>query len=98
MAFALPTNCDEGLMICLAQWSYNVTNGMFWALILLAFTVILYMTTFRYGTPRAFGFASVAGMVGAIWLGIMELLSWWIASAFIIAGFIGFAVMILSEK
>ena len=91
------STCD-GLMYCLASWAYNVTNGFFWTAILLGFCVVLAMSTQRFGSARSFGFASVAGMLGAVWFGTMQLMPWWVASAFILAGATGFAVMIINEK
>ena len=88
--------CD-GMIYCFGQWAYEVTNGMFWVLALLAFTVAIYLASIRLGSRRAFGFASFVGMIGAIFLAVLQFMSWWIASAFILTGIIGLAVMIMTE-
>jgi len=102
MAFETPTNmldsCSEGFMYCFAKWASNVTSGLFWVLALLSFTVIILIASMRYGSPRAFGFGSFVGMIGAIFLAILQLIPWWSASVFIIIGVIGFAVMIIQGK
>lgn len=98
----LPTEilrtCTDGFLWCFADWAYTVTNGLFWAVALMSFCVVLYMATAYLGSVRAFGFGSFVGMIGAIWLAIAGLLSWWIASLFILTGIIGLAMMIMSEK
>lgn len=101
MAFSLPADmletCD-GIFYCLAQWANSVTGGFFWVAILIAFIIVLFMATMRFGTPRAFGFSTLAGLLGAIWLVIMNLIPWTIASQFIIAGIIGVVVLIVSGR
>ena len=100
--FSLPSNilqdCGDGFVFCISLWANNVTDGLFWAFALLAFAVILFMGTARLGNVRAYGYASFVGMVGAIWLVVMGLLSWTLASAFILNGILGLAIMIMSEK
>ena len=91
-------NTCDGLFYCLAQWMYQVTNGLAFSMMLLAFCIVLMVASSRFGTPRSFGFASVTGMLGAILLAIMQLMPWWTASAFILVGVAGFAVMIMNEK
>ena len=56
MAHPLPTNLGscEGLFYCLADWAYDVTGGLFWALIFLGFLIVLFVGTQRFGTSRAF--------------------------------------------
>ena len=104
MAHALPSatvrTCEEtnGMLYCFSEWAFTVTQGTFWVFMLLAFAVAIYMASFRLGTSRAFGFASFVGMIGSIWFAIMELMAWTWASAFILCGTIGIAVLILSEK
>lgn len=101
MAHQLPTdllNNSQGILYNLSKWAYNVTLGWFWALVLLGLCAVIGISTVRYGTPRSYGFSSFVGMVGATMLAIMQLLSWGIASMFIVAGFIGFVVMILNER
>ncbi len=97
----LPTqllnSCSDGTMTCLAQWAFRVTNGVFWAFALLGFCGAVFMATLRLGNSRAFGFASFVGMMGSIWFATMGILSWWIATVFILAGAIGIVVMIMSK-
>ena len=88
----------SGLGYGLARWAEAVTGGLFWVLLLIGFCVILAMGTQRFGGSRSFGFASVAGMFGAVWLLILELIPWWIGSIFILTGAIGFVVMIMNER
>ena len=102
MAHLLPTdvlaNCD-GLLYCLSLWANQVTNGLFYPMLLFAFGMVLFMATInRFGTPRAYGFASVAMLLGSLWLITLQLTSWWMASIFILNGVAGFVVMILGEK
>lgn len=101
MAHELPTQisstCD-GLFWCFANWAATVTNDFFWIAMLLAFQVALFGATFRLGNTRAFGFAAFVGLLGGIWLAILQLIAWHIASAFILVGVIGIAMLILNEK
>lgn len=98
----LPTElirtCGDGIMSCLSQWAFDVTFGLFWAMGLGAFCVALFMATARLGNVRAFGYASFVGMLGAIWLSIMGLIVWWIASAFILTGIVGLVMLIMNER
>ncbi len=101
MAHTLPTNWmgnGTGMLQGLANWSNNVTNGLFWALMLLGFCVVIMIATSRFGTPRSFGYAAFVGMTGATFLTIAGLMTWGIASMFIVVGFIGFVVLILNER
>lgn len=101
MAHELPTNWagnNTGLLEGMAKWAYNVTDGLFWALMLLGFCVVILIAAARYGGPRSYGYASFVGMTGAIYLTIAGLMSWAIASMFIVAGFVGFVVMVLNER
>lgn len=101
MAHALPTdltNSTQGLMTGMALWAYNVTMGTFWSLMLLGFCIVLYISTSKYTGDRAFGFAGVTGLLGSIFLLIMNLMPWWIASAFILVGAMSIAFMIMRER
>ena len=102
MAFPLPAdildNCIGGNLYCWSAWANTVTNGSFWVMILLAFVVMLFLATQRFGTPRSFGFSSIVGMIGAAFLSILQLMPWWIGSIFILAGAGGFVVLILNQK
>ena len=98
----LPTQvlrtCTDGMFICFSRWAYNVTGGLFWTLMLLGFAFAIYMATARLGNARAFGFGAFTGMVGSIFLATLQLMPWWTASAFILSGVIGIAMMILSKR
>ncbi len=94
----LMQNCTDGALYCLSKWANTVTYGNFWLFMLIGFTLVIYFGTVRWGTTRAFGFSSFVGMLGAIWLVIMNLLAWYYASAFILVGFIGIVSLILNEK
>lgn len=102
MAHALPTdvlaNCD-GFLYCLSLWANDVTQGLMFPGLLFAFAMVLFMGTVNnFGTPRAYGFASVSALLGSLWLFTMQLMPWWFASLFILNGVAGFVVMIISEK
>ena len=90
--------CTEGLFYCISEWANEVTMGWFWVFLLIGFMVVLGMGTMRFGGTRAFGFASFGGMLASMWLSILGLMDWGIASIFILIGAIGLASMILSEK
>jgi len=100
--FNLPTdtleNCSKGFLWCFADWASQVTTGAFWVLALLTFTVVIYLATARYGGTRAFGFASFTGLLGGIWLSVLQLIPWWVGSTFIIIGIIGIVSLIISDK
>lgn len=84
--------------IGLAEYVYDVTSGFFWTSALLAFCVVCYIATSKLDTPRSYGFASFVGLVGAMMLAILQLMPWGIASAFIINGLVGLAVLLISER
>lgn len=90
-------NCD-GFIYCYANWVYNATDGMFFAIALASFCVILMFATGFLGWKRAFGFGSFIGMLGAVYFLILNLLSWYLASGFIIVGIIGIVMMVISES
>lgn len=98
MPSELMRTCSDGIMSCLSQWAYDVTLGWFWVIVLLAFSVVIFMASAAIGNKRAFGFASFVGMIGSVWLAIMGLMDWAIASAFILVGLIGIAIMMLDER
>lgn len=102
MAHTLPSNllksCTDGTMTCIAKWAYTVTQGMFWVFSLLGFCVALFLATSGLGNSRAFGFASFAGMMGSIFFATIGLMSWWIATIFILVGAIGMVIMIMSKQ
>lgn len=92
------TTCTDGFLYCFALWASTVTGGAFWIFALLAFSVAIMMATMRFGSVKAFGFASFVGMIGGIWFAVLQLIPWWIASSFILIGVIGLAMMIISER
>lgn len=97
---ALPTdltNSTTGLMEGMAIWAYNVTNGIFWAALLLGFCVVMGIAASRYTSDRAFGFAGVIGIFGSMFLVTLNLMSWWFASLFIIVGAILVVTMIINR-
>ena len=102
MAHELPTqllaSCSDGTLSCMAQWAFRVTQGVFWVFALFGFCVALFVATSRLGYIRAFGFASFVGMMGSIFFATMGLISWWIATIFILTGAVGIVVMIMSKK
>ena len=102
MVHILPTTvlkqCTDGFFYCFSKWAYDVTGGFWWIAMLLGFCVALFVATYRYGTTRAFGFASFVGLIGSIFLATMKLMAWEFASAFILVGAIGIVMMIMSEK
>lgn len=99
--YTLPTNladsCD-GVLYCLALWAEEVTQGLFWAAILLAFVVILILATQRFGSARSIGFGAVFGALASTYLATMQLMAWWIATIFILGGGAGLVIMFLNEK
>lgn len=101
MTYDLPTDLTgngHGLIQGFTSWAYNVTNGWFWAMSLFVFCICLMIATSRFGMPRSFGFAAFVGGLGATFLAIAHLLSWGVASIFMVVAFVGFAVMVLNER
>ena len=99
MAFDIPNlrSCD-GLFSCIADWSNTVTNGLFFPLMLLGFVVVLFIASQRFGTPRAFGFASFVGALGAVFLTAANLITGWIASIYILMGVVGLVILVINER
>jgi len=100
-AHPLPTdfsNETTGLLEGMADWSYQVSQGTFWVFMLLGFCFVLFVATKRYTTDRAFGFAGVTGLFGSIFLAVLGLMTWTIATFFIIAGAISVVAMILARS
>lgn len=98
----LPTQliktCTDGTLVCFAKWAYRVTFGMFWVFALFGFCVAIFMAASRLGNARAFGFASFVGMIGSIFFATLGILTWWIATVFILVGAIGIIIMIMNKK
>ena len=88
-----------GLLTGLGRWANNATDGWFWLAILITFGIVLYITTAsRFNSARAFGYAGFATMMGAVMMGIINLLAWKYVTLFIIVGVAGFVAMIMSER
>jgi len=97
----LPTNltgCGKGLFSCTAQYANDATSGLFWTLALLGFVVVIFLASQRFGTARSYGFASVVGMFGAVLFVLQDLMDWYVASIFILAGVLGFVVLIVNKS
>jgi len=90
-------NCDE-LFYCLAKWNNEVTYGMFWPIMLLTIGVVLVMATIRLGFGRAYGYASFSTGVLSIILSLTGLMTWGIASIFIINSVVAITAMVVSDK
>ena len=94
-------NCTQndtgGFMSCYAGYVNVVTSGMFWAMMLLAFGVVMFIYTIRYDPKKAFAFTGFIFIVGSILLVYTGLMTWWIASAFIVTGLISLGVVIYRE-
>lgn len=90
-------NETTGMMEGIADWAYNVTQGSFWSILLVCFCLVMGISTVRFGTERAIGFASIIGLLGALILVTLGLMSWWIASIFIIFGAVGITYMIMNK-
>ena len=101
MPHQLPTtfmrSCTDGTLSCIAQWAFNITEGMFWALSLIGFAVALFIATASLGTNRAFAYSGFVICMGSIWLAIMGLMAWWLASTLILVGIISLMISINSD-
>jgi len=75
----------------------NETQGTFWSLLLACFCFVLFMASVKYGQERATGYGGIAGLFGALILATLNLMSWWIASIFIIVGTLGLTYMIMNR-
>lgn len=97
----LPTNLQEGcdgVLLCMSRWSYDVTGGMWWTILFLAFLIVLFLATQRFGTRRAFGFSSFVSIVGSLFLATLQLMPYWLAAAFILSGVVGLAVLVMGSE
>lgn len=92
------SNCSDGFLVCFGKWASDVTSGGYWLGALIAFCVVIFLATLRFGSVRAFGFASMVGLFGGVWLAVIGLVAWWVASTLIIIGLIGLGIMILSRN
>lgn len=98
---AFPTNFTSectGFFICYAKWLNTITDGAFWSMFLVAFAVVLFLATARYGTVRAFGFAAFGSGIIAFYLLFEELILWYFASIFFVALGIGLVIMRMAER
>lgn len=91
------TNSSTGLFEGMAIWAYEVTNGIFWAAMLLGFCVVMWIATSRYSNDRAFGYAGIIALFGSTILATLTLMTWWLASIFILAGALGVAYMVVNK-
>lgn len=101
MAYPLPTNLDQtcdGVLYCMADWARNVTDGLFWVIMLAGFGMVIFLGIKRMGNSRAYGFASVMASLASLWLSTMQLMAWDIAVFFVLNGLVGMAVLVLNEK
>jgi len=99
-AHDLPTDLvtdDVGLIEGSAIWANNVTNSTFWTMMLLGFCIVLFIAASRYSSDKAFGYAGTTGLFGALMLATLNLMSWAIASMFIIVGVVSIVTMIVSK-
>ena len=59
---SLPTqimsDCTDGIMVCMSKWAYNVTDGLFWVLMLFGFCVVIALASLRFGGTKAYSFGS----------------------------------------
>jgi hypothetical protein len=90
-------NESTGMLEGITTWSYNVTQGTFWSMLLACFCIVMYISSIKHGQERAVGFASISGLLGSLFLVTLGLMSWWIASIFIIIGAIGITYMIMNR-
>jgi len=90
-------NGSTGLMEGISTWAYNVTDGIFFSVLLLGFCIVLGISSIKSGIERAVGYAGVTGLFGAIILVTLGLMPWWIASLFILVGAGGIAFMIVNR-
>lgn len=101
MTYPLPIgimNKTQGPVTGLAKWVNTVSDGYFWMFIVLAFSVVTFISAARYTTDRAFGWASFVGMMASILFAISGLMAWKFASIFIILGMIGIVWMIVKKE
>ena len=71
----------------LAVWSNSVTSGMFFPLILLALSIILFFSFKQYSTERAFATSSFVTMIIGILMGVIGLVnSYVVILTMVIAG------------
>jgi len=98
----LPTqllrSCTDGAFMCLAEWANTTTDGWFWTAVLLGFIITLFIATQKFGTNRSLGFASTFGVFGSLILVTLGLMTWPIASIFMIVGAIGLVIMVMNNR
>ena len=95
-AHSLPSDLvdsDTSLFEGFGDWANSVTFGFFWTGMLLCFCIVLYVASSRYGGTRAFAYAGVSGMFGAMLLITIGWIPWIYGSAFIIVGAISLVVL-----
>lgn len=98
----LPTQlmrtCTDGLLYCASKWAYDVSGGLFWTAALFGFCMVMFIATIQFGTTRAFGFASMVGLLGSMFFATLQLMPWWTATVFIISGVIGLTGMVMQGR
>lgn len=99
MAYTLDfvTNC-EGFFYCWAVWLNNNTNGFAFTAFLIAFAAFLFLASQKFGTVRAYAFASIAAMLASLFLVTINLVTWWVTTIFIFNGLFAFIALINMEK
>lgn len=75
-----------GMFLCVADYVNQATSGWFWALALFGFMAVLFISTYRYGTYRAFGIAGFFGLMASVGFVTLGFMTWSVASIFIIIG------------
>ena len=78
--------------------SNSLTDGLFFPMVLMGFGVALFMGTQKFGTPRAFGFASVSCLLASLYLSTMKLMPWWISTIYIVVGVGGMVMLVMNER
>jgi len=88
----------DGLLFCLSEWANKATNGAFWPIVVLGFGMVLFMSTQRFGTPRAFGFSTLISALAAVFLAVAGLIDEYILTIAIILGGVGAVTLVMNER
>ena len=98
---AFPVNIFEGctgLFICYARWLNTITFGAFWSMFTVAFGLMLFMVSFRFGSTRSFGYATIGCVFLYVYLLFTQLIPWWFASIIFLVGGLGLVFLRLNER
>jgi amino acid transporter len=95
MTYAYPTNVSS--LVGIAIWTNQVTQNLFWPLILFALFCILFFSFMNYGATRAFGASSFITMIISILMGIIGLVSSYVWVGCIIVAAIAMVCLYASE-